>query len=100
MRLTRYVAQLWCFCHAAITSQPSTDSLDSLVVHEATHSAGKAAGHSGSGPSLDIEEALIHAAHVLLTSQARFLALCASGACNIETLFHQACIPCTDAAKL
>lgn len=54
-----------------MTTQPSTDSLTSLVLHDTSPRADKDAQQSGSVPSPDIEEALIAAADALLTNQAR-----------------------------
>ena len=54
-----------------MTSQPSTDSLTSLVLHDVnTPRADKDAGQSGSVTSPNIEQALIAAADALLTNQA------------------------------
>ena len=55
---------------AAMSSQPSSDSLDSLVLHDATQSPSKEAGQGQSTTSPDMEQALIAAAEALLTGQA------------------------------
>ncbi len=54
----------------AISSHPSTDSLDSLVLHDSTGSPGNTAGQGSSAASNpDMEQELIAAAEALLTGQ-------------------------------
>ena len=53
-----------------MSSHSSTDSLDSLVLHERAPAPAKDAGQGKSTTSPDIEEALIAAAEALLTSPA------------------------------
>ena len=56
----------------AISSHPSTDSLDSLVLHDSTGSPGNTAGQGSSAASNpDMEQELIAAAEALLTGQVR-----------------------------
>ena len=65
-----------------MTSLPSTDSLDSLVLHDTTHSPTKNAGQGSSVVSPDLEEALIAAAEAILTSQA-----CYNFPCKFSTVY-------------
>lgn len=58
--------------------------MDSLVLHETTHSTGKAVEQSRAVSSLDIEESLIAAADALLTSQACLPALSVSEHCTLK----------------
>ena len=55
---------------AAISSHPSTDSLDSLVLRDPTGSPGNTAGQGSSAAgNPDMEQELIAAAEALLTGQ-------------------------------
>lgn len=54
---------------AVLSSHASTDSLDSLVLHDSTSSPNRSTGHAASASNPDMEQELIAAAEALLTGQ-------------------------------
>lgn len=60
---------------AVLSSHASTDSLDSLVLHDSTSSPNRSTGPGASASNPDMEQELIEAAEALLTGQVGFQAL-------------------------
>ena len=60
---------------AVLSSHASTDSLDSLVLHDSTSSPNRSTGQGASASNPDMEQELIAAAEALLTGQVAFQAL-------------------------